>query len=292
MPDWLAVHKERLQDAHARARECAERKAAERVAQQQERVYCPPVDVGQLVYLRHRPPGRNKIQDAWAATVYQVVEVQGTTYAVVPLEGGPVKRVHRSNLRPCVGSVPVLRRRHHTAFPTDEPALNLESENEFTDPEFVLVEEVRCPTTEPEISMEPEGLDLMTDKSGAHLGAAAKDVEESEEILGQDVSDDDDLEEEPVLGPHPTSESVDLPAVELELRPVPAPRRSKEGNTGTDIPIPPPRRSQRATAGINKNPFHLPMSACNAVSLSPDVFSQVLTSVVLYSSKLKGVIDM
>lgn len=95
-PDWLAVHQERLQDAHARARECAERKAEERLAQQQECVYCPDVEVGQLVYLRHRPPGRNKIQDNWSATVYKVVEIQGTTYTVEPLEGGPVKRVHRS----------------------------------------------------------------------------------------------------------------------------------------------------------------------------------------------------
>lgn len=45
-PDWLAAHQDRLQDAHARAREFAERKAAERVAQQHEKVYCPPVDVG------------------------------------------------------------------------------------------------------------------------------------------------------------------------------------------------------------------------------------------------------
>ncbi len=114
-PDWLAVHQERLRDAHTRAREFAERKAAERVAQQQEKVYCPLVDVGQLVYLRYWPPGRNKIQDAWAAAVYKVVDVQGDTYTVEPLEGGLVKRVHRSNLRPCVGSVPMPRRHRHAA---------------------------------------------------------------------------------------------------------------------------------------------------------------------------------
>lgn len=56
-PDWLIAHQERLHDAHARARECAERKAAERVALQQEKVYCPPVGVGELVYLRYWPPG-------------------------------------------------------------------------------------------------------------------------------------------------------------------------------------------------------------------------------------------
>lgn len=48
-------------------------------------------------YLQYRPLGR-KIQDAWAANVYKVLDVQGTTYAVEPLEGGPVKRVHTVGL--------------------------------------------------------------------------------------------------------------------------------------------------------------------------------------------------
>lgn len=68
---------------------------AERVTEQQERVYCPPVDVGELVYVRNRSPGKNKIQDAWAAAEDKVVDVQGTTYTVEPLEGGLVKRVWR-----------------------------------------------------------------------------------------------------------------------------------------------------------------------------------------------------
>uniref|UniRef100_A0A671QQC8 Integrase catalytic domain-containing protein n=1 Tax=Sinocyclocheilus anshuiensis TaxID=1608454 RepID=A0A671QQC8_9TELE len=56
-PDWLKVHQERLRDAHVRAKEYAERKAAERARQHEEKVYCPAVEVGQHVYLRHRPPG-------------------------------------------------------------------------------------------------------------------------------------------------------------------------------------------------------------------------------------------
>uniref|UniRef100_A0A3B1JKH5 Gypsy retrotransposon integrase-like protein 1 n=1 Tax=Astyanax mexicanus TaxID=7994 RepID=A0A3B1JKH5_ASTMX len=96
--DWLAEHQERLKQAHERAREYSERKAAERIALQNEKVFCPPVDIGQVVYLRHRPPGRNKIQDAWSPTMYRIVDIQGTTHTVEPLEGGPIKRVHRSEL--------------------------------------------------------------------------------------------------------------------------------------------------------------------------------------------------
>ncbi len=38
-------------------------------------------------------------------TVYLVVEAQGTTFTVEPLEGGPYRRVHRVDLHPCVNPV-------------------------------------------------------------------------------------------------------------------------------------------------------------------------------------------
>lgn len=89
--NWLSFYRERLQDAHARAREYAEKKAAEQTARHESEVYCPEVAVGHQVYLRHCPAGRNKIQDTWAPEVYEVKEVQGTTNVVEP-EGGGVQR--------------------------------------------------------------------------------------------------------------------------------------------------------------------------------------------------------
>lgn len=47
--DWLTVHRERLQDAHERARTLVERKAAERMVRQNAKVHWPPVEVGQRV---------------------------------------------------------------------------------------------------------------------------------------------------------------------------------------------------------------------------------------------------
>lgn len=38
--DWLAVHQQRLKEAHARAKGYAEQKAAEHIAQQGHKVYC------------------------------------------------------------------------------------------------------------------------------------------------------------------------------------------------------------------------------------------------------------
>uniref|UniRef100_A0A8C2AXX8 Gypsy retrotransposon integrase-like protein 1 n=2 Tax=Cyprinus carpio TaxID=7962 RepID=A0A8C2AXX8_CYPCA len=144
-PDWLKVHQERLRDAHVRAKEYAERKAVERARQHEEKVYCPAVEVGQHVYLRHRPPGRNKIQDAWSPTVYRVLEVQGTTYTVEPVGGGPAKRVHRSNLRLCANPFPVPMPRCRKPPVQDEIISDSEPEMPSLEAECVLVEEVLCP---------------------------------------------------------------------------------------------------------------------------------------------------
>jgi hypothetical protein len=44
--DWLVVHKEHLNEAHARAREYTEQKAAERVEPQRQSVLSTHCDVG------------------------------------------------------------------------------------------------------------------------------------------------------------------------------------------------------------------------------------------------------
>ncbi len=100
------------------------------------------------MYLRHRPAGRNKIQDAWAPTVNRVVEAQGTTFTVEPLEGGPYRRVHRVDLRPCVNAVvePAA-----TEGSLEAPATQFSPEKggvENVDPECVVLEEVTWPLEE------------------------------------------------------------------------------------------------------------------------------------------------
>ena len=86
--DWLVIHQKCLKDTHVRAKQYSEQKAAESIALQKDKIYCPRIEVDELVYLRNRPLGRNKIQDAWKPTVYRVVEVLDSTYTVEPLEEG------------------------------------------------------------------------------------------------------------------------------------------------------------------------------------------------------------
>ena len=68
-------------------------------------MYAPDIKVGELVYLRKRVLGRNKIQDAWEPTMFTVTEVptrDGGPYTVVPHSGrGAPKKVSRVELQPC-----------------------------------------------------------------------------------------------------------------------------------------------------------------------------------------------
>lgn len=45
----------------------------------------------------------------------------------------------------------------------------------------------------------------------------------------------------------------------------------------TRAPVPAVRRSKRVTAGTHSNPFHLPKSSCNAITVSTEMVSQVLS---------------
>lgn len=76
-----------------------------------DRIYCLKIEVRALVYLRNRPVGCHKIQDAWGPIVYHVVGIMDNTYTVGPLERGLTKRVNSVDIRPCVNNpTPTPRR--------------------------------------------------------------------------------------------------------------------------------------------------------------------------------------
>lgn len=55
--NWLSVHQERLKQAHTRAREYSEQKAAERISFQNKKVHCPPFTLGSLFFFAIGPWG-------------------------------------------------------------------------------------------------------------------------------------------------------------------------------------------------------------------------------------------
>lgn len=248
---WLVVHQERLREAHDRARQFAEKKAAGRRENEQERVYCPPVEIGQLVYLRHWPQGRNKIQDVWGPAIYKVVEVQGSTHAVEPVEGGPVKRVHRANLRPCVSPIPTPRKtKHRVPTETNLSAAGDATEDPDSDPEYVMLEET------------------------TFTNLSSRGPRERDEVPGQ-IQQDSDHGCSSEAG---HAEILVTKNTTVSESTAPVPHSRPTGDDKVTVPIPTPRRSRRVNAGVHSNPHHVPKSVCNAISLTPDVLSQLLTN--------------
>lgn len=247
--DWIAVHQQRLRDAHARAKEYAEQKAAERIALQRNKVYCPPVEVGQHVYLRHRPQGRNKIQDAWHPTVYQVVDILGTTFTVQPVEGGPVKRVNRVDVRPCVNPQ-ILTPGTVTVSDSERDVMEVETHSGSSDEhseEGVIVEELSF------------GLNPIPNVEEAPV----------EQVPVIDQGEAESVEPGPSFNEHFDLQTHVLSDSQGEKL-IPHSR--------VQHPIPAPRRSKRVNAGTHPNPYHEPKSVLESVSLSPVMVSHILES--------------
>ncbi|KAK3525602.1 hypothetical protein QTP70_000419 [Hemibagrus guttatus] len=250
--------------------------------QHEEKVYGPAVEIGQHVYLRHRPSGRNKIQDTWSSTVYRVLEVQGTTYTVEPVEGGTVKRVHRSNIRPCNNPVPMPMPWNQKP-PLKEVCTSLEAK-------CALVEEVLCPVEKLIVAPTSE----CPKQPVPELEDCFYDQVEQSDTSGDSSGPESHGIPDGTLEVTPTSvdsgkESVHLPAGDPVMRLVPAPRKKRGECVKLEVPCPVIRKTQRTTAGAYSNPYRLPRSACNAVSFSPDVLSQVLARMVLYTTgQLQG----
>ncbi|XP_056609057.1 uncharacterized protein LOC130426352 [Triplophysa dalaica] len=268
--DWLSVHQERLRYAHEKAREYSEEKALGRVTRLNENAYCPQVSLGELVYLRQRLPGRNKIQDAWSPVVYRVVEILGTTYTVEPLEGGPSKRVHRSELRS--GAVPTPRPRGRGRSQPDTQLVSREG-CEIFEPDFVVVEEVVQPydkvVVDTAVASEATGTSEL-DSEGSEENHFSEGVHR-DTVTFDDMGLPADVADE-------LSQSQELEASEM-CDPV-----------SRKVPVPALRRSRRTTAGAHTNPFHAPRSACHAVSVSTDMVSQMLASIgtALFEKALQG----
>ncbi|KAL2095623.1 hypothetical protein ACEWY4_007771 [Coilia grayii] len=238
--DWLAVHQRRLKEAHARAKAFSEQKAAERMALQQGKVYCPQIDIGQLVYIRNRPQGRNKIQDAWQSVLYRVVRIQGTTYTLEPVEGGLTKRVNRVDIRPCVSDYvagPAPKKGKNRQLPESVRSEDSGSDSECLDDEIIG--------------------ELVTINQGTDDTVVENGVVEGFEVPNQRAEEMtvDSLSEDEVVGSE----------VDTELEPVVA-------------PISVPRRSTRQSAGQHSNLHHQPRSVLGPDSPSPASVSQIVVT--------------
>lgn len=250
--DWLVVHQERLHDAHERAKRHAERKASERLAFQNQKVYCPTIEIGQHVYLRHRPSGRNKIQDAWNPTIYQVMDVVGTTYSVQPVEGGPVKRVNRVDIRLCANVLPQVPK-NKSKWPM-EPKVLMEAgavrqELDY-EPEGLILEDISLAVS-PSVNAESPVVESRSCQTAPDGQVSQANCEVEQELPITQVT------KEPAEN-ELTQQTDNVQDTSLNL--------SDRAQERKQPPVPAPRRSKRANAGTHKNPYHEPKSVLDSMS--------------------------
>ncbi|KAL7873914.1 hypothetical protein SRHO_G00048840 [Serrasalmus rhombeus] len=103
LDEWVQKHQQKLRMVREHVRQRAEKQAQQRNRNHNDRVNDSGIEEGQLVYVKNHVLGRSKIQDYWNSRVYRVVRrppKEGAVYTVVPVfEEGPVKQVHRTELR-------------------------------------------------------------------------------------------------------------------------------------------------------------------------------------------------
>jgi transposase InsO family protein len=102
--DWVRLHQQRLQVAYQHVQQKLTQEAALRKHYYDRKSKEAPLTVGDRVFLRSHPPGRNKIQDKYGPSVYKVVGRRDGTdvYCVELADGSPgTKWVNRHQLKPC-----------------------------------------------------------------------------------------------------------------------------------------------------------------------------------------------
>jgi transposase InsO family protein len=101
--DWIVKHQKRIQRAYEKASEQIRQAAMKRKKGYDKRAKEDILPVGTHVYLRNRPRGRNKIQDAWDPTVHVITNRRENLYAVQPTAGKRTTRfINRRDLQLCV----------------------------------------------------------------------------------------------------------------------------------------------------------------------------------------------
>ncbi len=164
-------------------------------------------------------------------------------------------------MRPCVTSAPEpVSTENNSPKTQQEKKAESEQVEIQSDPDFVVLEEVTYPS-------------LQETKQIGSSSAEGEVLEDQPELILEDTE------------PRDTEPEQFMPDTSAALR-VEEPMLKK--------PVPTLRRTKRANAGEHSNPFNEPRSACDAVSLSPEVFSQVLTSLrsVFFREAVKEVKNM
>jgi len=228
--DWLAAHRTKVLYAWKKAGERTQKETDQRKARHDTKSSAPPLQRGDLVYLRKRVQGRNKIQDAWEPTMYHIVDTPSEhwgPYTVSKADGtGQPKTVSRAEIQPCpirpppTAPVPAGKEANARLYSLHEDTSSTDTDTEFL---LLLNPPNRAPRTVPNAA---------------------------EQIPPSDSNTDSELVQP--CSPHRPERHQQRPST-VHLYPSPTAPSSP-----TDPPL---RRSRRATAGKHSNPLRRPRSA-------------------------------
>ncbi|KAL1269177.1 hypothetical protein QQF64_031466 [Cirrhinus molitorella] len=240
--DWILQHKEHLGLIYESARKYLEERAPDHGIRlsNDESMLAP----GTLVYCRSHPLGRNKIQDAWAPNVFEVVECKddlGNVYEVWRRDGvGPSKCLHRCELKPVpasyVGGAQVVG--------DVDPGERVEEEMEVEESDGLIVEF----TVSHPRAVSQTGKKQKEKVRHLHTKPCSGSQVASSEDVGEQYLD---TSRESLTALGDVTPSGPLEAVDSE--------QSRE-----DVAPLPVRRTARSTAGCHSNPFRLPQGLADA----------------------------
>ena len=101
--EWVEKHREGILRAYQKATENLKSAALKRKKVYDRAAKEHILPIGSHVYLRSRPMGRNKIQDAWDPQIHVIAERRENVYGVQPVSGKRGTRyINRKDLQPCV----------------------------------------------------------------------------------------------------------------------------------------------------------------------------------------------
>ncbi len=85
--DWMTTHQKRLKLAYEKATEKLQKSADKRKTMYNKKAKTDVLGIGTHLYLRNRPMGRNKIQDAWDSNIHVIVDRDYDVHTVKPIAG-------------------------------------------------------------------------------------------------------------------------------------------------------------------------------------------------------------
>lgn len=257
MPEEIAMHQQRLQDAYLLVQQKLASSAQRRKKYTDRNTKEAPLYIGQRVYYRQRAfKGRHKIQNAYHSDVYKVInKLEGEdVYKIEKADGTPGTRwVNRVELKPCPVTIPVQTKTRKRAV-GQKPARKIyheTSSSSSSEEELIMIPRQTSGNATVSVGAHTPFSTTESEFEDATPGdeSSTPNLSEAElPDLGQANMEDQTPESEAdVAETRDTSVGESEPETQLEQTP--------------DEPLNPtqmvgPRRSKRTTAGKHSNIFH------------------------------------